>query len=51
MNVGFLRWLLRDVDPETEVMLKLGDDYMYATDVDFNDLEKHDVVYIEANEY
>lgn len=59
MNVGQLRWLLRDVDPDTEVMLKIelgnvtenGSVYADATEIDYSDVEKHQVVYIEANEY
>ena len=59
MNVGFLRWITRDVDPETEVSLKInvgnltetGEIYAYATDVDFSDVDVNNILYIEANEY
>ena len=59
MNVGQLRYLLRDVDPDTEVMLKIdlglveetGPVFADATEVNMVDVEKHQTVYIEANEY
>ncbi len=59
MNVGQLRFLTRDVDPDTEVMLKIelgnvkedGSVYADATTIDYSDVEKHQILYIEANEY
>lgn len=59
MNVGQLRYLLRDVDPDVEVCLMInvgslsesGAVYASATDIDYSDVEKHCVVYVEANEY
>lgn len=58
MNVGQLLFYLRDVHPDTEIMLmipgtriKEGDTYAFLTTVNEIDVEKHDILYLEASEW
>ena len=58
MNVGWLLYYLRDVPPDTEVMLMIreteieeGDTYAYLTTVNKKDVEKHNTIYLEAEEW
>ena len=58
MNVGQLLYYLRDVHPDTEIKLmilgtqiKEGDTYADLTTVNKIDVEKHDILYLEAEEW
>lgn len=58
MNVGWLLYYLRDVPPDTEITLMIpgtqiveGDTYADLTTVNKVDVEKHEVLYLEAEEW
>ena len=58
MNVGWLLYYLRDVPPDTEVMLMItatqireGDTYADLTTVNKSDVEKNKILYLEAEEW
>ena len=58
MNVGWLLYYLRDVPPDTEISLmipgtqiKEGDTYADLTTVNKVDVEKHKILYLEAEEW
>jgi hypothetical protein len=58
MNVGWLLHYLQDVPLDTEIKLmipgteiKEGDTYADLTTVNYEDVEKHGTLYLEATEW